>query len=61
MFRQPVCLCDRCSCINACGYYEETMKPIIEGASTMLIEDEFTTRIKDALEDFTCGKFEVIE
>ena len=61
MFRPTICLCDRCSCMNDCGYYEETMKPILEGARTMLFEDEFTTRIKDALGDFTCDEFEVIE
>ena len=41
--------------------YEETMKPILKGARTMLFEDKFTTRIKDALADFTCDEFEVTE
>ena len=43
MFRPTICLCDRCSCMNDCGYHEETMKPIPNGARTTLFEDKFTT------------------
>lgn len=51
------CICDKCSYIGDCGYYEETIKPILDGAKTMLFDDEFTIRIKEALNDFECEYF----
>lgn len=58
MIRPVICICDKCSCMSECDYYEETIKPIITGAKTMIEEDEFTTRIKDALSDYKCEYFE---
>lgn len=51
------CRCDKCSYIGDCGYYEETIKSILDGAKTMLFDDEFTIRIKETLNDFECEYF----
>lgn len=52
------CVCDKCVCKEECGYYEETMKPIIQGASTMIYDDEFSVSIKEAINNYTCEDFE---
>ena len=53
------CICNKCSCVSDCEYYEETIEPIISAVTkTVFYDDSFTVKIKDALEAFECEYFE---
>ena len=57
--RLTQCICNKCKCVNECEYYEETVKPVIDAASTVILyDDSFTNKIKDVLEEFECEYFE---
>lgn len=49
------CICDKCKYSTECGYFEDTMKPILRGAKSMRSGDtEFEVRILEDLNDFEC-------
>ena len=53
------CLCKCCACNTECEYYKETVKPIVDIASSMFgEEDEFIIQIREVLERFECEYFE---
>lgn len=51
------CICEKCKDRQGCGYYDETMKPIVKGAMTMLFDDEFSIKIKSAINEYECDCF----
>lgn len=54
------CLCEKCKFTNECKYYEETVKPIIESADSLLCypDDDFEIGIYNLLDNFECDNFE---
>ena len=47
----------KCKDRQGCGYYDETMKLTVEGAMTMLFDDEFAIKIKSAINEYECDYF----
>lgn len=52
------CICEHCSCVNECEYFEETIKPVVKSVGLTLTQDEFTSGLIHLLRDFKCEYFE---
>ena len=57
MIKKVKCICNQCKFVDDCGYYDETMNPIIMGTKAIRYEDEFSQEIKKLLRKFKCECF----
>lgn len=55
-----ICLCKKCDCRTECGYYEETVEPVVKAVKANFCDraDSFIDQLMGALENFKCGYFE---
>lgn len=55
-----ICLCKKCDCRTECGYYEETIEPVIKVVEANYGDrtDPFINQLCETLEKHTCTYFE---
>ena len=60
MIKPITCICQRCKCCPDCGYYNESIQPVLEVVQLNAYEmsDPYIRALDEALENYTCDYFE---